>query len=268
MYGQTLPAHRSAYSQYGGLFQPSMTQAIRLLSAHPFSDPFVDKPPPAPEPSPPHENLIDPFTNGSLYYSTNHTDNLHSPSAYLNRRHAWVHIFPEGKIHQHPDKIMRYFKWGVARLILESEPAPIVVPIYTEGCDEVYHESRTFPRALPRPGKKLVTTFGQQIDTEEGDFGEMRKKWKSLVEREKQSDADVGRHLGVLTNERLMNGDEARKLREACTKRVRDEVIKLRRSRGLPDEDPKSGLVETWRQEGMTGQREGRMADGSWVKDT
>ena len=48
--------------------------------------------------------------------------------------------------------------------------------------------------------------------------------------------------------------------------RIRQEVLKLRISRGLSAEDPKASLVETWRQEG--GKDEGKMADGSWVKDT
>ena len=49
--------------------------------------------------------------------------------------------------------------------------------------------------------------------------------------------------------------------------RVREAVLKVRRQRGLPDEDPKVGLMETYRCEG-TGKREGKMDDGSWVKDT
>lgn len=270
MLGQVLPAHRAAYSQYGGLFQPTMTQAIRLLSAQPFSQPSSQGSPPAPFPPlttlPPYD-LVDPFTNASLFYSTTHFDLVHSPSAYLNRRHAWVHIFPEGKIHQHEDKIMRYFKWGVSRLILESEPAPTFVPVYIEGMDQVYHESREFPRPLPRPGKELAVTFGDAIETDQGIFGEMRRKWQDIVSREQAKDPQAGRHVGVLT-ENLKYSEEAKELRMECTLKVRDEIIKLRRSRGLPDEDPKNSLVATWRAEGATGQREGQMADGSWVKDT
>jgi monolysocardiolipin acyltransferase len=278
MLGQVLPAHRSAYSQYGGLFQPSMTQAIRLLSSHPYNaastynDPEVQASRQREQieqslGQSPIVDLTDPFTNGSLFYTTNHVDRHHNPSMYNTRRHAWVHIFPEGKIHQHEDKIMRYFKWGVSRLILESEPAPTFVPVYIEGMDHVYHEGRGFPRPLPRPGKDLAVTFGKAIETDEGEFGEMRKKWRDLVEREAKSDAEVGKYLGVLT-ENLKYSEEAVKLREECTLRVRDEIIKLRKSRGLPDEDPKNSVVATWREEGATGQREGQMADGSWIKDT
>ena len=74
--------------------------------------------------------------------------------------------------------------------------------------------------------------------------------------------------LGMLRDEELKFGREARELREECTLRVRREVLKLRRQRGWPDEDPKCSLVDTWREEGAKGRRDGQMADGSWVKDT
>jgi monolysocardiolipin acyltransferase len=47
---------------------------------------------------------------------------------------------------------------------------------------------------------------------------------------------------------------------------MREEVLKVRKSRGLPDLDPNTGLAETWARE--DGKREGRMEDGTWVKDT
>ncbi|KAJ4399834.1 Lyso-phosphatidylcholine acyltransferase, partial [Neurospora sp. IMI 360204] len=37
--GQVLPCHRLKHSPHGGLFQPSLTQAIRLLSSQPFVQP-------------------------------------------------------------------------------------------------------------------------------------------------------------------------------------------------------------------------------------
>ena len=46
--GQVLPTHRSLYSAYGGLFQTTLTQCIRLLSSPPFppATPFLSLPPP------------------------------------------------------------------------------------------------------------------------------------------------------------------------------------------------------------------------------
>lgn len=265
--GNTLPAHRLMHSPYGGLFQPTMTQAIRLLSSGPFpptrSHPF---PTGSTETNP---SLPDPFSDGTLQYTTNGTDAIPAPSAYASRRHAWVHIFPEGKIHQHPDMTMRYFKWGVARLILEAEPCPDVVPMWIQGFDQIMHESRGFPRFLPRIGKSVSITFGDKLDTDRV-FGDLRERWRALsekVRRNKQHPQASREHeLGVLMEDELRTGEEAVRLREECTLRVRQEVLKLRVSRGLSEEDPKASLVETWRREG--GKVEGQMPDGSWIKDT
>lgn len=164
-------------------------------------------------------------------------------------------------MHQKTDKTMRYFKWGVSRLILESEPAPEMVPIWIEGFDTVMHESRTFPRFVPRVGKELSVSFGEAVDMERR-FGDLRQRWRRLVKEDKSGG---GREVGVLSEE-LKHGKEAVELRIECMRRVREEVLRVRRSRGLPDEDPKVGLVETWREEGA--KREGKMEDGSWVKDT
>ncbi len=134
--------------------------------------------------------------------------------------------------------------------------------MWIEGLDQVMHESRQWPRFVPRAGNDISVTFGDKVDTE-SIFGDLRQKWRRL--RDKDAEAAGVMEVGDLS-ERLMHGKEAVELRRECTKRVRGEVLKVRRSRGLPDEDPKQGLVETWRKEG--GKREGRMRDGSWVKDT
>ena len=162
---------------------------------------------------------------------------------------------------------MRYFKWGVARLILEPDECPDIIPMWIEGYDQVMHEAREWPRFVPRVGKKLGIWFGGNVAGEkENAFTELRRKWKQLVEEDKRrsGSSEVDEELGVLS-ERLKYGKEATDLRIECTKRVRDEVLNVRRMRGLPDEDPKQGLVETWIEEG--GKREGKMDDGSWVKD-
>lgn len=159
---------------------------------------------------------------------------------------------------------MRYFKWGVARLILEASECPDVVPIWVEGFDQVMHESRRFPRFLPRLGKKVSITFGDKVDTE-AVFGDMRRRWREL-QAQAEANAPETRNLplGALNIE-LLYGAEAVQLRREVTKRVRDLVLEIRQSRGLPDEDPKEGLVETWIQEGP--KREGKMKDDSWVRD-
>lgn len=162
---------------------------------------------------------------------------------------------------------MRYFKWGVSRLILESEPCPDVVPIWIEGFDQVMHESRQFPRPVPRAGKSVSVTFGQEVDLERT-FGDLRARWRSLVQQKQDRDQPDDYSLGELPEE-LKTCEEAVQIRRECTMRVRKEVQRLRTSRGWPEEDPKAGAAETRREEGETkAGREGKMQDGSWIKDT
>jgi monolysocardiolipin acyltransferase len=272
-FGQVLPTHRHAYSEYGGLFQPTFTQAIRLLSSQPFSPDHLD--------APLSEKLSrkaslklrspdikDPFSSGELTYSTTGTDVFPAPAAYMNRKHSWVHIFPEGRVHQHPNKSLRYFKWGVSRLILESEPMPEIVPIFIDGNQDIMHESRTFPRFIPRVGKNVRIAFGESIDGEKI-FGDLRLQWQRLVRLQKEAlikkGLDAHMEMGELT-EGLKYAPEAVALRKEVTRRVRMEVLKVRKSLGYPDEDPKQGLVETWIEEGRSDGK--KKKDGSWVGET
>jgi monolysocardiolipin acyltransferase len=171
---------------------------------------------------------------------------------------------------------MRYFKWGIARLILESEPCPDVLPMWFDGPQEVMNEKRSWPRPIPRPGKEIEVTFGELVDRN-AVLEPLRERWRALKEMSKrrrmallQEGAELpSERLGELDDEELKYGPEAEQLRIDVTLAVRNEVLKVRRSRGLPDEDPKRGLAETYRKEGgKYGPREGQMEDGSVLKDT
>ncbi|MCJ1276420.1 hypothetical protein MMC21_004225 [Puttea exsequens] len=263
--GQVLPTHRLHHSPHGGPFQPTLREAVRLLSRPPFV--------PASSPIPVNRSLrspdlADPFSSpSSTYtYTTTGTDAFPAPAAYAGRQYAWVHIFPEGRVHQHPRKSMRYFRWGVARLILEPDECPDIVPIWLEGNDQVMHENRAPPRWVPRIGKHCAVWFGDNVGGESGAvFHELRGRWRRLVNEVERKGASENLEIGEL-NDELKYGEDAVRLREECTIQVRKAVLGVRRLRGLPDEDPKVGLVETWREEG--GRREGSMADGSLVRDT
>ncbi|KAI1772499.1 acyltransferase [Hypoxylon cercidicola] len=233
--GQVLPTHRSKYSPHGGLFQPTISQAIRLLS----SQPFVSPAPAAPEDS---HDVPDPFTSGGMTYTTTGTDRYEAPSRYARNRLSWVHVFPEACVHQHPRMHVRYFKWGVSRMILESEPAPDVVPMFIDGTQHAMAEGRPPPRFLPRFPVRFRVAFGDPVDADAA-FGDLRARWRDLVRRQ-------GRVLAVgeLTDE-LKYGDEAVRLRIEVARRVRDEVIKVRRSLGYPEEEPGLELAETWARE-------------------
>lgn len=276
-YGNTLPTHRAAHSKFGGLFQPTMTQCIRLLS-DPYGKMSLENWEETPKSldSSPSFPKTDPFTSAELTYSTNGEDSFPAPSAYPSRRFSWVHIFPEGMIHQHPDKVMRYFKWGVARLILEAEPCPDVLPMWIDGPQNIMDNERPWPRPLPRIGRDVKVNFGDLIDTEKV-FGPFREKWQALKEKARQrrlqssikgSDAHVDNknELGILTDHDLKFGREVEQLRIDVTLAVRNEVLKVRKACGLPDEDPKQGLAETFREEG-TQARDGLQKDGSTIKD-
>lgn len=161
---------------------------------------------------------------------------------------------------------MRYFKWGVSRLILESEPCPDLVPVWIEGFEQVMHESRSWPRPLPRVGADIHVWFGEKVDGEEK-FGDLRRRWRALFDTARAKEPGVEYRLGEIP-ESLKHDAEAVQLRQECTMRVREEVLRLRRHRGLPDEDPKCRLVDTWREEGgLDTAGEGKQEDGSWVKD-
>jgi monolysocardiolipin acyltransferase len=274
--GQTLPVHRSVHSPFGGPFQATMTEAVRMLgsiNAHtltyaPHNNPRLHEKPH--DPSWPRD-CIDPFSDLPISPSYPSQPNDHrfylAPSRYASNSYSWIHIFPEGMIHQSYDFRMRYFKWGVSRLILEPEECPDVVPMFIEGTDQIMHESRTWPRFVPRAGKKVVVTFGKEVDTN-AVFGDLRSRWRKLAEEDARRRGSS--ELSVLTHgivpESLQNHPEAMELRIECAKRVRDQILQLRRERGYPDEDPKATRADTWLREGPD--RRGKMKDGTWVGDT
>ncbi|KAI1027933.1 hypothetical protein LB504_013072 [Fusarium proliferatum] len=227
--GQVLPTHRLWYSPYGGLYQPTMTQAIKLLSGpspaswstasdSPLSaTPVSTRPPPVPQP---------------LFFSTNGVDQFTAPSAYSGYRNAWVHVFPEACCHQSPESGLRYFKWGVSRLILESDPAPEFIPMFVHGTQHIMAEDRGWPRWAPRFGKTVKIVIGEPTDVDQL-FGLQRAAWRKLVAK---GDPEL-----------LRNSPEATELRISVARRVRDEVEKLRERAGFSAEkDETPALAETW----------------------
>lgn len=250
--GQALPTHRLAYSPQGGLFQPVITQCIRLLSRGPFTQPtplHPDWPHSTIRSNAQYYDMDALFDNPTSTYTTTTSDRFQAPSAYSARRHAWVHVFPEGKIHQHPDRLVRYFKWGVARLILESEPCPKVVPMWIEGLDNVMHESRGWPRFIPRIfGKPIFVAFGEPVS--ENVWDRFRERWKQMKAKELENPSDPAFRNSLqgssdnateFLNNQLRYGDEAKELRMEVALVMREEVLKLRRARGWSDDESNVG---------------------------
>lgn len=210
--GQVLPTHRYWHSPHGGLYQHTMTQALKLLSS--------PKKPEAAEP---------------LTFSTNGQDSFMAPAAYTANRNAWVHVFPEGCCHQNSNSTLRYFKWGISRLILESDPAPDFVPMFVHGTQLTVPEDRGWPRWAPRIGNRIRMIIGEPTNVDKL-FGDHRVAWRRLVEK---GDPEL-----------LRDGQEAAQLRVEVAKAVRDEIEKLRESMGLaPEEDETAALAETWAKE-------------------
>ncbi|EGF80948.1 hypothetical protein BATDEDRAFT_19447 [Batrachochytrium dendrobatidis JAM81] len=70
----------------------------------------------------------------------------------------WVHIFPEGRVNQ--AETMLRFKWGIARLVMDSKTPPLVLPFYHTGMQHMVPLSQHYPN----PMKKIVLAFGKPID--------------------------------------------------------------------------------------------------------
>ncbi|KAI9731549.1 MAG: hypothetical protein M1834_004669, partial [Cirrosporium novae-zelandiae] len=271
-----------------GPSQPIMTEAIRLLSKGPF--PAYNFPPPTLKDN---ESGLVSEKMGSM--STvgdprryDYPPLPNHPTTYAQNSCAWLHAFPEGRVHQpstigpspdspssQNDYSLLPLKWGVSRLLLETSPRPpLLVPMFIEGFDGIMCEDRPFPRFLPRIGKRLIVIFGEAVDVERDErWKELRERWRKLekkvkngVEKEKSVDggwfwtkAEESRdnspeikpmpngslsednQLGVLSGD-LMFGEEAVQIRKECTVLIREEILKLRRRRGWPDEDARQGL--------------------------
>ncbi|KAK0422500.1 hypothetical protein QR680_007609 [Steinernema hermaphroditum] len=94
----------------------------------------------------------------------------------LNEK-KWVHIFPEGKITPQPIRI----KWGVARLAMESNQPPIVLPIWVHGMERVWPKEKPY---YPRFGKTVTITVGKPLDMEV-----VQLELRSAVEIERRKEA-------------------------------------------------------------------------------
>ena len=53
---------------------------------------------------------------------------------------GWLHVFPEGKVNYEREPAVLPFRWGLGRLIMDSERLPVVVPIYHIGIHILLHD--------------------------------------------------------------------------------------------------------------------------------
>ncbi|KAJ3189519.1 hypothetical protein HDU85_003150 [Gaertneriomyces sp. JEL0708] len=89
-------------------------------------------------------------------------DGIYQPAMDLAiqklKNNEWVHIFSEGKVNQDP--VMLPFRWGIARLILASNP--IIIPIWHQGMEAVMPEKTKI--YFPRCRKDVVVSIGDPVD--------------------------------------------------------------------------------------------------------
>lgn len=123
---------------------------------------------------------------------------------------------------------------------------PDVLPIFIDGTQRVMSEDRGWPRFIPRCGVKLRVTFGELVDTEKT-FGDLRAQWQELVKQQANS---LTPQVPEDLSDELKYGEKAVGLRIEVARRVRDEVMKVRRSLDYPDEEPVGfELADTWTRE-------------------
>ncbi|KAI8873658.1 acyltransferase-domain-containing protein, partial [Ramicandelaber brevisporus] len=75
-----------------------------------------------------------------------------------------IHIFPEGHVNQDTTRFRR-FKWGLARMLLETQRIPYVVPVFLDGFEKVMPmeplPSRKNATKFPIPGQDVAVAFGK-----------------------------------------------------------------------------------------------------------
>ena len=142
---------------------------------------------------------------------------------------SWVHVYPEGFVLQLQAPYansMRYFKWGITRMILESTKPPIIVPIFTTGFEKIAPESAAgtkIERYLPRNfGAEVNVTVGNPID--DTIIRKYREEWRQLVEKyhDPENPTDLTPELKV--------GKEAQNLRSRLASELRKHVAQIRLS--------------------------------------
>ncbi|KAH8918332.1 acyltransferase-domain-containing protein [Atractiella rhizophila] len=136
--------------------------------------------------------VIETFRGNGIYQKA-----VDNSTSLLNRGH-WVHIFPEGYVNQsHPYQLLR-FRWGIARMLMETKELPYIVPVWIKGFEDIMPEDRGFPRFLPRLGAELSISFGTPLDEKSMDELERLKELYTMARGKRK---DSGMDDGVDTEE-------------------------------------------------------------------
>lgn len=231
-----------------GPFQGSVDAAIRILSPDDTLD--LEWTPGVKDEEKP--NLLqEPSTSLAMAKfvrpSPEGTGVLMSKSPFVRTKTSWFHVFPEGFVLQLQEPFnnsMRYFKWGVSRLILEATRAPVVVPIFAYGFEKVAPEDLAeegIKRFLPsNMGAEIHISIGDAVDDAKIEL--YREQWRALVNRyvDPKKPTDL--------SEELRTGKEAQLLRSALAADLRSAVLAVRESTGMfTPEDPRFRDPAYWK---------------------
>ncbi|KAG4303425.1 hypothetical protein PCANB_000330 [Pneumocystis canis] len=154
---------------------------------------------------------------------------------------AWIHVFPEGYVQQHPQYVMRYFRWGVSRLILEaalhSTQLPYIIPIFFHGMERIMPELPDQPHWLPRFGQTVEVRFGSPIpDTELQPYVDAWRKF--------QKDLLINTSSNIFNSPQFKNkllgnngSKTAQQLHSNLAALLQRHVNRLRKEAGFNDSD-------------------------------
>ncbi len=151
---------------------------------------------------------------------------------------------------------MRYYRWGITRLILESEKPPIIVPIFTKGLDKIMPEALPdagfFEEFLPKNMRaEIVVKIGNAIDDKI--ILQARLKWKELMDKYSNLSSNSSSTTSLTSpllqdfTKELMNSPEVQKLRSDVAAMLRNAVLNVRSKHlDLIPEDKRFSSVEYW----------------------
>lgn len=148
----------------------------------------------------------------------------------------WMHIFPEGFVHQPlpPYEFsLKYFKWGISRMILEPEKPPIVIPMFGWGLQKIFPEDLP-PKLLGYGFRKgLRYAIGTPLD--ERAVRSFRERWRNAT-----NEYDLDGYI----SEEVQN--KTALLRSEVASFSRQGLIDLKKSIGFDNEDPRFGDHSFW----------------------
>lgn len=91
---------------------------------------------------------------------------------------VWIKIFPEGRITFNDTDWVK-FRWGIGRLISETEKTPLVLPYWHCGMEKILSVDQFASNVVPKVGQKITLVIGSEIELSDV-VKEMRDDKKDL----------------------------------------------------------------------------------------